>query len=161
MIKLQDFARQMGVTDRAVQKQLKKYETELAGMFERRGKNGTWLSDEAAGFLRRRMKTQAVEIYDPVKDVEIERLKERIAYLEKYATGKEQYIATMEIASQAKQMRIEELEKNQLLLEEKSEEERRAAEEKLQEVQNRVDQLEAEISRPLSFIERITGKRKM
>lgn len=56
MVKLTDFARQMGVTERAIQKHLKKYAAELEGTFERKGPNGTWLSDEACEFLRSKMK---------------------------------------------------------------------------------------------------------
>lgn len=165
MIKLQEFARQMSVTDRAIQKHLKKYETELAGLFERKGKNGTWLTDEACEFLRGKMKPQSVELYDPAKDEEIKRLKERIAYLEDYAAGKEKYIVAMEAAAQMKQERIAELEQNQFLLESKLQEETNAAAEQLQQAQQLADQLEAKLreeeSRPLSFMERLTGRKRI
>lgn len=55
MIKLQDFAKQKGITDRQVQRQLKKYETDLEGHFERKGCNGTWLDDFACSFLENKM----------------------------------------------------------------------------------------------------------
>lgn len=64
MIKLQDFARQMGVSDRAIQKHLKNHESELEGHFERKGTNGTWLDDFAQNFIRERMKQQPVVVYD-------------------------------------------------------------------------------------------------
>ena len=64
MIKLQDFARQMGVTDRAIQKHLKNWENELQGHFERKGPNGTWLDDYAQDFIRERMKQQPVVVLD-------------------------------------------------------------------------------------------------
>ena len=64
MIKLQDFARQMGVTDRAIQKHLKNYESDLQGHFERKGQNGTWLDDYAQDFIRERMKQQPVVVLD-------------------------------------------------------------------------------------------------
>lgn len=60
MIKLQDFARQQGVTDRAIQKHLKTYADELEGLYERKGPNGTWLSDEACEILRSKMKQQPI-----------------------------------------------------------------------------------------------------
>lgn len=164
MIKLQEFARQQGVTDRAIQKHLKKYEDELWGLFERKGPNGTWLSEEACEFLRGKMK-QKVEIYDPSKDEEIERLKERIAYLEDYAAGKEKYIVAMEAAAQMKQERIVELERSQFLLENKLQEEADAAAEQLQQVQQLADQLaeqlKSEESRQLSFMERLTGRKRV
>lgn len=59
-IKLSDFARDCGVTDRAVQKHLKKLETELEGHFERRGpQGGTWLDEFAQEKIRARMITPA------------------------------------------------------------------------------------------------------
>lgn len=64
MIKLQDFARQMGVTDRAIQKHLKNCEADLQGHFERKGPNGTWLDDYAQTFIQERMKQQPVVVYD-------------------------------------------------------------------------------------------------
>ena len=64
MIKLRDFAREQGVTDRQVQRLLKKYEAELTGQFERRGQNGTWLTDEACNFLIGKMRTSPVVVGD-------------------------------------------------------------------------------------------------
>lgn len=65
MVKLQDFARQQAVTDRAVQKQLKRYEkAELQGHFERQGPNGTWLDDYAVEFLLSKMKRKPIVVYD-------------------------------------------------------------------------------------------------
>lgn len=60
MIKLQDFAKQMGVTERAIQKHIRKYSVELEGTYERKGPNGTWLSDEACDILRTKMKQAPV-----------------------------------------------------------------------------------------------------
>ncbi|MGN0266503.1 MAG: hypothetical protein ACI4D7_02375 [Lachnospiraceae bacterium] len=64
MIRLRDFARERGVTDRQVQRLLKKYEAELTGKFERRGQNGTWLTDEACDFLIGKMRTSPVVVGD-------------------------------------------------------------------------------------------------
>lgn len=55
MIKLQEFAKMQGVTDRAVQKHLKKHEKALEGHFQRLGPNGTYLDDFACEFIRERM----------------------------------------------------------------------------------------------------------
>ena len=68
MIKLQDFARQLGVTDRQVQRLLRKYEDEFEGLIERRGNNGTWLSDEACGLLRSKTRQLPVAPYDGSAD---------------------------------------------------------------------------------------------
>lgn len=164
MIKLQEFARQQGVTDRAIQKHLKKYENELEGKFERRGPNGTWLSDEACDFLKGKMKAQSMEIYDSSKDEEIERLKARIVHLEEYAEGKEKYIVALEASAMLKQERIIELESAQLLLEEKRLSDMKEIEIKLQKAQEASEQLSAKLQaeevRPLTFMERLIGKKR-
>ena len=64
MIKLSDFARLHGVTPRAVQQLVKKYENELEGHFERKGQNGTWLDQTAQEFLREHMIKNTVTVYD-------------------------------------------------------------------------------------------------
>ena len=64
MIKLQDFAKECGVTDRAIQKHLVKYADELNGLYERKGPNGTWLSDAACDILRSKMKQQPIVVSD-------------------------------------------------------------------------------------------------
>lgn len=63
-VKLQDFARQQGVTDRQIQRLLKKYEDEFNGLVERKGHNGTWLTEDACDILRGKMKYQPVNVYD-------------------------------------------------------------------------------------------------
>lgn len=74
MIKLQDFAKMQNITDRQVQRLLKKYADELEGLYQRKGHNGTWLSDEACEILRGKMKQQPVIISE--QSAEVERLKE-------------------------------------------------------------------------------------
>lgn len=64
MIKVQDFAAKQCVTDRQVQRLLKKYAEELTDHFERRGSNGTWLDDYACSFLRSHMKQQPIVVSD-------------------------------------------------------------------------------------------------
>ena len=77
MIKLQDFAKQQGVTDRAIQKHLKTYADELEGLYQRKGPNGTWLTDEACEILRGKMKQPPAPVIfeeDPrVKELEAEK----------------------------------------------------------------------------------------
>ena len=70
MIKLQDFAKQQGVTDRQVQRLVKKYEDDLQGHVDRRGQNGTWLDDEACEFLRSRMKQSPIVVLEGSDQVE-------------------------------------------------------------------------------------------
>lgn len=81
-IKLQDFARQHGVTDRTVQKHLKRYESELEGHFERKGPNGTWLDDYAQDFIKGHLIQSPVVVYDN----EAARLREENLDLQKRLT---------------------------------------------------------------------------
>lgn len=68
MVKLSDFARLQGVTPRAIQRLVKKYESDLDGHIDRQGQNGTWLDDMAQDFIRAKMKNNPVVIYDD-KDI--------------------------------------------------------------------------------------------
>lgn len=81
MIKLQDFARECGVTDRAIQKHLKNHETQLEGHFQRRGKNGTWLDQTAQEYIRSLMIQQPIVVGDAETQREVERLKEEVLRL--------------------------------------------------------------------------------
>lgn len=64
MIKVQDFARECGVTDRAIHKHLKTYAAELNGLYERRGPNGTWLTEAACDILRGKLRQQPLVMGD-------------------------------------------------------------------------------------------------
>lgn len=119
MIKLQEFARQQGVTDRAIQKHLKKYSAELDGLFERRGPNGTWLTDEACEILRSKMKTLQGELYDQSKDLKIKELEDCIADLKKEIDSKKKYILALEAARIKDLDKLTAAEEAQKLLEEK------------------------------------------
>ena len=82
MIKLQDFATQQGVTDRQVQRLLKKYETELAGLYQRKGPNGTWLTEEACEILRSKMKQQPIVLVDTRAQLDLAEAKAKIEELQ-------------------------------------------------------------------------------
>ena len=64
MTKLQDFAAQQNVTERQIYRLLQKYADELQGLYERRGQNGTWLTDEACEILHSKMRQQPVIVSD-------------------------------------------------------------------------------------------------
>lgn len=86
MIKLQDFASQVGVTERQIQRLLKKYEEELEGLYERKGPNGTWLTEEACEILRSKMRQQPMAVSDAQTVRELEKLrKEKEQLLQKVA----------------------------------------------------------------------------
>lgn len=107
MIKLQDFARQQGVTDRAIQKHLKTYAEELDGLFQRKGPNGTWLTEEACEILRSKMKQAPVTIFEP--DERIGELQAKIKELEQRLDRKEILLAASQETAQKAQDRVLEL----------------------------------------------------
>jgi len=95
MIKLQDFAKQYGVTDRAIQKHLKKHEKELEGHFDKRGPNGTWLDEYACDFIRGLMKQQPMVISeeDPRVGILEAEKKELEAQLREANTAFQKYVS--------------------------------------------------------------------
>ena len=99
MIKLQDFAKNQGVTDRQIQRLMKKYAEELEGLFDRRGPNGTWLSDEACEILRGKMKQAPVAIFE--EDPRLEKLEVENADLQRRLNSANedfrQYVATTSV----------------------------------------------------------------
>ena len=107
MIKLQDFARQQGVTDRAIQKHLKTYAAELEGLFQRKGPNGTWLTDEACEILRSKMKQAPVTVFEP--DARVNELMERVKVLEEKLERKEILLTASQETAQKAQDRVLEL----------------------------------------------------
>lgn len=126
MIKLQDFAHAQGVTDRQVQRLLKKYASELEGLYERKGPNGTWLSEKACEILRGKMKQQPIAV---TGEDERKALQAQIQELEQ--THKNLLIKTAEQADRISELAqwkadhavaIAAAEQNRLLLEGKTKE---------------------------------------
>ena len=120
MIKLQDFARDCGVTDRAIQKHLRNHEKQLEGHFQRRGKNGTWLDQTAQEYIRSLMVKQPIVVGDASQLQENEALRKKISDLqEKLILAQEQVLAgqnaLMEV--QAKQLALDTAEKEKKILE--------------------------------------------
>lgn len=165
MIKLQDFARQQGVTDRAIQKHIKKYAVELDGHVERKGPNGTWIDDEGCSILRSKMKSKEIVVADG-KSVK------RIQELEATVIQKEQYIAILEAANTKKTAQIAQLENDKLCIEEQTADKIKQAEdilknklqtefnEQLQSLKEDYQrQLDAEKRRKLTFRERLFGSK--
>lgn len=173
MIKLQDFARDCGVTDRAIQKHVKNHEAELQGHIERRGKNGTWLDKYAEEFIRGLMKTSPVVVGDNAQLRKIEELQEKIDKLYGYIEKKDDFINRMIEAAAVQQKRIENLESQKFLIEERTErkiidvrkelEASHQAIEKQQseEIERLRQELDKEKKRPLTLRERLTGKKSV
>lgn len=81
MIKLQDFARSVGVSDRQIQRQIQKYAAEMEGHFERQGSNGTWIDEEGEAFLRSKMRQAPMVMYDGTNDRKMQDLEAEVAAL--------------------------------------------------------------------------------
>ena len=122
MKKLQEFARECGVTDRAIQKHLKNHENELKGHFLRKGKNGTWLDEFAQEYIRQRMTIKAVAVADNEMINEIEELRNKVKELEDKIERKDIIIESQQQREYEKDKLLAEAAKNQLLLEERTEE---------------------------------------
>lgn len=173
MIKLQDFARDCGVTDRAIQKHVKNHEAELQGHIERRGKNGTWLDEYAEEFIRGLMKTAPVVVGDNAQLRKIEELQEKIDKLYGYIEKKDEFISRMMEAASVQQKRIENLESQKLLIEERTEQKiidvrkeleasHRATEKhQSEEIERLKQELDKEKKRPLTLRERLIGKKSV
>ena len=123
MIKLSDFAKMQGVTSRAVQQMLKKYEKDLEGHFERKGQDGTWFDETAEKFLRSKMLKKPVVVYDetatPLLD-EIQKIKDENKELRNQVLDVyEQLISAQDRAIDFQRQFIESDEKLRAALEEK------------------------------------------
>lgn len=104
MIKLQDFATQQGVTDRQIQRLLKKYEAELEGLYQRKGPNGTWLTDEACEILRSKMRQAPAAVIEP--DSRVEQLEARVRELEDLLMEKDRAVAIAQQQVQQAQQQV-------------------------------------------------------
>lgn len=127
MIKLNDFARAQGVTDRQVQRLIKKYEKDLQEQFERRGQDGTWLSAEACDFLRGKMRSAPVQVYDDAKDKKIEELEAELRETKTLMHQKEMMITKAQETVDQKSNQLEDLRKEMRLIEDRQKEQIDAA----------------------------------
>lgn len=177
-VKLSDFARECGVTERAIQKHLKNLEAELQGHFERRGPNGTWLDETATALIRSRMVTPPPPIVSDGNLVrENEELKAALMqlqarHIELQGKMMEQVALLGEAAANKALLEISE--KRQDALNEELMAEHDRAEKAAREAQEAIERavraeraaaetaaaLEAEKGRKLSFMERLRGRKE-
>lgn len=121
MIKLQDFAKESGLTDRQIQRQLKKYEKDLQGHFERRGQNGTWLDEEACDFLRSHMRTAPVALVE--EDARIAELEQKLRERDAAIERKDMLIDRLQVRVEERDQRLIENEKQFKAIESRKKEE--------------------------------------
>lgn len=120
MIKLQDFARACKVTDRAIQKHIKKHAAELDGHVHRNGPNGTWLDEFAQDFIRARMIRPQIVVSDGKDAQDLQELQEKVAMLqEKLIAAQELALASQGalVEAQAARLALDAAEKEREILE--------------------------------------------
>lgn len=162
MTKLQDFAAQQNVTERQIYRLLQKYADELQGLYERRGQNGTWLTDEACEILHSKMRQQPVIVSDGSLARQAEELKAKnLELLEELHTVQADMIGLQKQNTKliAETARISLLEADNDV---KAQKLVTADEEKQQlqaEIEQLRQQLESEKQRPLTLRERFFGRK--
>lgn len=162
MTKLQDFAAQQNVTERQIYRLLQKYADELQGLYERRGQNGTWLTDEACEILHSKMRQQPVIVSDGSLARQAEELKAKnLELLEELHTVQADMIELQKQNTKliAETARISLLEADNDVKTQKL----AAADDEQQQLQAEItqlrQQLESEKQRPLTLRERFFGRK--
>lgn len=162
MTKLQDFAAQQNVTERQIYRLLQKYADELQGLYERRGQNGTWLTDEACEILHSKMRQQPVIVSDGSLARQAEELKAKnLELLEELHTVQADMIELQKQNTEliAETARISLLEADNDVKTQKL----AAADDEKQQLQAEItqlrQQLESEKQRPLTLRERFFGRK--
>ena len=162
MTKLQDFAAQQNVTERQIYRLLQKYADELQGLYERRGQNGTWLTDEACEILHSKMRQQPVIVSDGSLARQAEELKAKnLELLEELHTVQADMIELQKQNTKfiAETARISLLEADNDVKTQKL----AAADDEKQQLQAEItqlrQQLESEKQRPLTLRERFFGRK--
>ena len=162
MTKLQDFAAQQNVTERQIYRLLQKYADELQGLYERRGQNGTWLTDEACEILHSKMRQQPVIVSDGSLARQAEELKSKnLELLEELHTVQADMIELQKQNTKliAETARISLLEADNDVKTQKL----AAADDEKQQLQAEItqlrQQLESEKQRPLTLRERFFGRK--
>ena len=162
MTKLQDFAAQQNVTERQIYRLLQKYADELQGLYERRGQNGTWLTDEACKILHSKMRQQPVIVSDGSLARQAEELKAKnLELLEELHTVQADMIELQKQNTKliAETARISLLEADNDVKTQKL----AAADDEKQQLQAEItqlrQQLESEKQRPLTLRERFFGRK--
>lgn len=162
MTKLQDFAAQQNVTERQIYRLLQKYADELQGLYERRGQNGTWLTDEACEILHSKMRQQPVIVSDGSLARQAEELKAKnLELLEELHTVQADMIELQKQNTKliAETARISLLEADNDVKTHKL----AAADDEKQQLQAEItqlrQQLESEKQRPLTLRERFFGRK--
>lgn len=174
LVRLRDFAAANGVTERTMQKHLRKLETELAGHYDRRGPAGTWIDETAQQMILSKLQRSLPAVVDTGVLEENARLKDELWSVQQKCVGLQTEVLNqrqllMEANNAAKQLeaantRVDELEGRVLQETERA----NVAENKISEMEKELRELRdssarvekelaEEQSRKLSWKERLFG----
>lgn len=147
LIKLPEFARLNGVSERNVQKHISNHKEELEGHVDRRGRNGTWLDSTAQEILQKYITTPLppVMVDDTLSRKNAELTEKLIELQEKYIALQAQMLEQRQLTIQAQQQ---------------TEDQTRQLRQELAAALAEAEAAKAELGRKLSWRERLTGKRK-
>lgn len=164
-VSLKAYAEQKRVSYEAVRQQVIRYKKELGNHIIHDGRQ-QFLDEEAVAFLDEKRQKNPVTVIQQDKNEQIEALEEQVKQLLMKTAAQADRIAELSEWKAEKAVAIAGAEQQKLLLEERTkrveqlESTAREAEDKLRQAEERTRQLEEEINRPLSFRERLTGKRR-
>ena len=139
-VSLKDYAEQKRVSYEAVRQQVIRYKKELGNHIIRDGRQ-QFLDEEAVAFLDEKRQKNPVTVIQQDKNGQIEALEEQVKQLLMKTAAQADRIAELSEWKAEKAVAI-------------------ASAEQLRQTEERAQQLEEEMSRPLSLYERLTGKRK-
>lgn len=164
MISIKDYAKEKGVTTQAVYKQLQTHSTELKGHIVKQGRT-RYLTDEAVAILDQ-YRESSPQIIERSNDRElIEQLRQENKNLLILNAEQANKIATLADWKAEQALLIAEAKQKQLYLEEQSkkieslEKQIKEADTNLQIAKQQVEQLLQDAERPLTLMERLTGKK--
>lgn len=179
IVSLKEYAEQKNVSYEAVRQQVVRYKNDLGDHIIHDGRQ-QFLDEEAVAFLDEKRQKNPVTVIQQDKNERLEALEEQVKQLLLKTAAQADHIAELSEWKAEKAVAIAGVEQQKLLLEERTkrmeqlesaakeamdklqeaENAAREAEDKLRQAEERARQLEEEMNRPLSFRERLTGRRK-
>lgn len=82
MVKISEFAKQYGISDRHARRLVAENESELCGHFEKRGNGGTWIDEVAAEILRGKLRNPQEYVQLTIDEVDQAALQQQIIDLQ-------------------------------------------------------------------------------
>ena len=82
MVKISEFAKQYGISDRHARRLVAENESDLCGHFEKRGNGGTWIDEVAAEILRGKLRNPQEYVQLTIDEADQAALQQRIIDLQ-------------------------------------------------------------------------------